>query len=97
MGSHFCAHAFITKAGKDFIVFFTGTLLVIKFSSGCDALNSYHIDKIYVKSIISPLLSLFHLWDPFKNDVQPLKLNGTNPLSDFRSKTRGFTRTRSGT
>lgn len=89
-----CGH---NKSWERFHCYFTGTLLVVKFSSDCDALNSYHIDKIFMKSIISPLMSLFRLWDPFIDDVKPLKLNGTNPLSDFRSKTRGFTRTRSGT
>lgn len=47
VGSRFCAHAVIIKAVKHFFFFFfKGTLLVVKFNSGCDALNSYHIDKI---------------------------------------------------
>lgn len=36
-----CGH---NKSCKTF--FFTATLLVVKFNSGCDALNSYYIDKI---------------------------------------------------
>lgn len=36
----------LCPCGPIYLFILTGTLLVVKFNSRCDALNSYHIDKI---------------------------------------------------